>query len=76
MQDFSDVRPCQIIVTDISDKCSLLYTEDGHTLFSATSVPTSQLTCCYTPEAYKHSLYIFIAKLRIYLPHITTWHGA
>lgn len=76
MQDFSDVRPCQMIVTNISDKCTLLYTVDGGTVFSATSEPTSQLTWCYTAEDFQHSLYIFTVKIRIHLPHIAIGHGA
>jgi len=76
MQDFSDVRPCQMIVTDISDKSRLLYTEDGGTVFSATSEPTSQLTWCYTAEGFQHSLYIFTVKIRLHLLHITLGHGA
>jgi hypothetical protein len=68
MQDFSDVRPCQMIVTDISDKYRLLHTEDAGTVFSATSVPTSQLTWCYTAEDFQHSLYIFIVKIKTLSP--------
>jgi hypothetical protein len=65
-----------MIVTGISDKCRLLYTEDGGTVFSAKSEPTSQLTRCYTAEDFQHSLYIFTVKIRLHLPHIAIGHCA
>jgi len=68
MQDFSDIRPCQKMVTDISDKCRLLYTEDGGTVFSATSEPTSQLTWCYTAEDFQHSQYILSVRIKTSSP--------
>jgi hypothetical protein len=68
MQDFSDVRPCQMIVTDISNKSRLLYTEDGGNVFSATSELTSQLTWCYTAEDFQYSPYIFIVTIKTSAP--------
>jgi hypothetical protein len=57
-----------MIVTDISEKCRLLYTEDRGTVVSAKSEPTSQLTWCYTAEHFQHSLYIFIVKIKTTSP--------
>jgi len=75
MQDFSDVGPCQMTVTDISHKFRLLYTEDGGTVFSATSELTSPLTWCYTADDFQHSLYIFTLKIKTSSPpyRYRTW---